>query len=76
MHSIWVCPACSRLSGKSGHIGCTASDGIRQPTPREYAPANHPHGAVEALREIAEADPVDMALDPTWASRVAREALH
>jgi hypothetical protein len=31
-------------------------------------------GAVEALREIAEADPVDLVLDPTWAARVAREA--
>jgi hypothetical protein len=30
--------------------------------------------AVAALREIAEADPVDMVLDPTWAARVAREA--
>jgi hypothetical protein len=31
--------------------------------------------AVEALRDIAEADPVDMALDPGWAARIARAAL-
>lgn len=31
--------------------------------------------AVEALQEIAGADPVDMALDPTWSQRIARAAL-
>lgn len=30
---------------------------------------------VDVLREIVKADPVDMALDPNWAARVAREAL-
>jgi hypothetical protein len=30
---------------------------------------------VDALREIADADPVDMALDPGWAARIARAAL-
>jgi hypothetical protein len=28
-----------------------------------------------ALREIVEADPVDLALDPTWAQRIARAGL-
>ncbi|WP_129112327.1 hypothetical protein [Burkholderia pseudomallei] len=28
-----------------------------------------------ALREIAEQDPVEMALDPTWAKRIASAAL-
>jgi chromosome condensin MukBEF ATPase and DNA-binding subunit MukB len=28
----------------------------------------------DALREIRDADPVDMALDPYWAARVARLA--
>lgn len=32
-------------------------------------------GSVEALREIANADPVDMALDPGWAARIAKAAL-
>lgn len=29
----------------------------------------------KALQEIADADPVDMILDPTWSQRIAREAL-
>lgn len=29
----------------------------------------------DALAEIRTADPVDMALDPTWAQRIAAEAL-
>jgi hypothetical protein len=29
----------------------------------------------EALREIVEADPVDLALDPTWPQRIAGAAL-
>jgi hypothetical protein len=33
-------------------------------------------GAVDALREIADADPIDMALDPGWAARIAKAALH
>lgn len=31
--------------------------------------------AHSALLEIANADPVDMALDPTWSQRIARAAL-
>lgn len=30
--------------------------------------------AISAIREIASADPVDMALDPTWAKRIALAA--
>ena len=30
--------------------------------------------AITAIREIAAADPVDMALDPTWAKRIALAA--
>jgi hypothetical protein len=29
----------------------------------------------EALQEIADADPVDMALDPNWPARIASAAL-
>lgn len=29
----------------------------------------------QALREIAEADPMDLVLDPTWSQRIARAAL-
>ena len=29
---------------------------------------------IAALREIAEQDPIEMALDPTWAKRIAAEA--
>jgi hypothetical protein len=62
------------------HIeGCFTGDGHPDAIPAEVnetvvALRNQLRGAVEALREIAEADPVDMALDPTWAARVAREA--
>ncbi|KWO62598.1 hypothetical protein [Burkholderia territorii] len=31
--------------------------------------------AEKAIREIAEQDPVEMALDPTWAKRIASAAL-
>ncbi|HDR9199625.1 TPA: hypothetical protein QDB48_000910 [Burkholderia vietnamiensis] len=31
--------------------------------------------ALEALRQIANQDPVEMTLDPTWAKRIATEAL-
>jgi len=30
--------------------------------------------AISAIREIASADPIDMALDPTWAKRIALAA--
>jgi hypothetical protein len=32
------------------------------------------HTLRKALREIADADPVDMALDPGWAARIAKAA--
>jgi hypothetical protein len=41
----------------------------------EIAPTGHLRGVIDALRQIADADPVDMALDPGWAARIARAAL-
>jgi hypothetical protein len=41
----------------------------------EYVPAEHLRAVEDALREIARADPVDLALDPNWPQRIAREAL-
>lgn len=34
-----------------------------------------PAGMAEALRRIADQDPVELALDPTWAKRIAQAAL-
>lgn len=41
----------------------------------EVVPADAYQGAVSVLEAIRDADPVDMALDPQWASRVAAVAL-
>lgn len=37
--------------------------------------SNRAEGLEDALQEIADADPVDLALDPNWPQRIAAAAL-
>jgi hypothetical protein len=50
---------------------CGGSEFARPDDPIVFGPTWR-----KALLEIISADPVDLALDPTWSQRVAREALN
>lgn len=54
-----------------GRVGCVATW-----KDKAVARADEVELLREALIEIRDADPVDMALDPGWSARVAREALN
>jgi hypothetical protein len=72
-HKLWVCDVCGPLipglanaTAKPARcVGCGRKA-------RAYVRADTCRGAVDALREISESDPVDNALDPDRNRRIAR----
>jgi hypothetical protein len=72
---IYRCPSCgaTNMANKGNVRMPCMCDGPVETI--DVVPASELRGAVRALREIANADPVDMALYPGWAARVAKAAL-